>query len=805
MRAVQILAGACLLTHAEFGLAHYQQDSFFPSPNATGSGDWKDAFIQAQSLTAKMTLEEKLFMVTGVEGPCVGNIPEIPRLGFKGLCLQDGPLAIKQVSYASTFPAGVSAAATWDKKLMHQRGVELGQEFFAKGAHIMLGPVAGPLGRSPFGGRNWESFGPDPYLAGVAMEETIRGVQSQGVQACPKHYIANEQETQRNPSSNEDGVTIEALSSNVDDRTMHEVYLWPFANAVRAGTSSIMCAYNRINQTYACENSKALNGLLKTELGFRGYVLSDWGGTHSGLNSILSGLDMDMPGPLAGSGASEDIESWFGRNITTMINNGSLEATRLDDMVHRVLTPYYFLRQDRESFPTIDRDTSQITAGVTGDVYPDFKDPFNLSPPDDMNRDVRADHAQLIREMGAASTVLLKNVAGTLPLHSPKRIGVFGNDAGAPSGGPFVVDAPIGVMATGSNGGGTGSGRIQDLVSPLEAIRDRSPHSYIQSVLDNDVLTSENLEGIYPAPDVCIVFLKQFATEGEDHSLELDYDATNVVETVTSSGSCPNTVVVMHNPGPVVLPWADNDNVTAILAAHYPGEQAGNSLADILFGDVSPSGKLPYTIAYSEKDYNTPIVNLTDVTDPNGWQLDFTEGLMIDYRHFDHAAVAPRYEFGFGLSYTTFTLSNLHIRRTSPTGKSQLQAYPPESGNPGIPQPGGHPSLWEVVASVSVAVHNTGETTGAAVPQLYLSFPTTSPAELTTANTPPKVLRGFEKIMLEPGQREVVTFNLTRRDVSFWDAVAQEWKIPRGDFGVWAGQSSRDEEFLTDVLRLREE
>lgn len=237
-----------------------------------------------------------------------GNIPPIPRVGFEGLCLQDGPLAIRQATYASVFPAGLTAAASWDKGLIYQRGLYLGAEFKAKGAHVALGPVCGPLGRSGYGGRGWEGdlvpsihgkrityfyypgFSPDPYLTGVAMEETITAMQQNGVQATakrksrqeacllrlmPPDFIGNEQETQRNPDLSPSDRTIEAVSSNIDDRTLHELYLWPFANSVRAGVAAIMCSYNRMNGSYACQNSKLQNGILKEELGFQGYVMSD--------------------------------------------------------------------------------------------------------------------------------------------------------------------------------------------------------------------------------------------------------------------------------------------------------------------------------------------------------------------------------------------------------------------------------------------------------------------------------------------------------------------------------------------------
>ncbi len=267
----------------------------YPSPPTQGTG-WEAAFAQAEAFVSNLTLEEKAQLVTGTSGPCVGNIGAVPRLGFDGLCLQDGPLAIRQATYASVFPAGLTTAASWDRSLMYLRGLYMGGEFKGKGSHVALGPVVGPLGRAAYGGRNWEGFSPDPYLTGVAAEQTITGMQQSGIQACLKHYIGYEQESQRNPSLSADNVTIEAVSSNIDDRTIHELYLWPFANGVRAGVASIMCSYNRLNGSYACQNSKTQNGLLKGELGFQGWIVSDWGGTHAGVASINAGLDMDMPG-----------------------------------------------------------------------------------------------------------------------------------------------------------------------------------------------------------------------------------------------------------------------------------------------------------------------------------------------------------------------------------------------------------------------------------------------------------------------------------------------------------------------------
>lgn len=604
--------------------------------------------------------------------------------------------------------------------------------------------------------------------------------------ACAKHYIAYEQETQRLPSVDEKGTLISQVSSNVDDRTLHELYLWPFADAVKAGVASVMCSYNRINQISACENSEIINGLLKTELGFQGYVVSDWGATYAGVKTILAGLDMDMPGSI--EYAPSTVESFWGYNITTMINNGSITESKLDDMIRRIMTPYYYLQQNQASYPTIDLDTAQLTAGVTGSYIPTYQHPFNLGTETDKNRDVRDDHGSLIRQIGAASSVLLKNVDNALPLRTPSKVAVFGNDAVDVSGGPYDAKNVFGIQAV---GGGSGTGRLASLVSPLGAIKSRLPSASIQYITDNSIITGDGISSVYPAPEVCLVFLKTYATEGEDRtSLLCDYNSTQVVETVTSSGSCANTIVITHSPGINLLPWADNENVTAIIASHFPGEQAGNSIVDILFGDVNPSGKIPYTIAYQEEDYNAPIANFTGSDDPNAWQSNFTEGLMIDYRHFDHENITPRYEFGFGLSYTTFLLSNLGISKTS---TSNIDAYPPDIGTQ-IPPPGGNPALYEVVATVTVEVTNSGSVSGATVPQLYLAFPTDSgEAELSSTTTPKKVLRGFEKTaVLEPGASATVSFELKRRDVSYWDVDNQEWKIPQGSFSVLVGQSSRD-------------
>ncbi|SMQ49196.1 unnamed protein product [Zymoseptoria tritici ST99CH_3D1] len=764
----------------------------YPSPQMSGAG-WEIALEKAKAWVSQLTTDEKSLLVTGTEGPCVGNIAPIPRLNFTGLCLQDGPLSLRQADYASVFPAGISVAAAWDRKLAYKRGYQLGAEYKAKGAHVVLGPVAGPLGRSGYAGRNWEGFSPEPYLTGIFMSETIEGHQDAGVQACAKHYVGNEQETQRNPSINpETNQTIEALSANIDDRTLHELYNWPFANAVKSGVASVMCSYQRLNGSYGCQNSKILNGVLKEEMGFQGWVVSDWMATHAGHQAADAGLDMNMPGGLV---FSQSVPSFWGKNLTTSVENGSLALTRLDDMAHRVMAPYFHLNQD-VNFPNVDGSSPGLQKTWTQSTY---RYNFTYGP---KSTDVRANHKELIRELGAAGTVLLKNVNKTLPLKNPKNIAVYGNDAGDITNGLYFANLisntgfEYGVLPT---AGGSGTGRFTYVVPPLDAIKAKvDEDALVQYLLNNTQIIGGQQQGptgfvgltpdssglIYPEPEVCLVFVKTWASEGYDRTtLRFDWNGTEVVETVALS--CPNTIVITHSSGLNVLPFADNENVTAIIAAHLPGQEVGNSIVDILWGDVNPSGKLPYTIAHEEEDYAfadiTNSTELLETTDPNAWQQDFTERLLIDYRHFDYENKSVAYEFGFGLSYTTFEVADASVEKV-------VDGEIAPTAAPAAIVPGGNPGLWETLYKITVKVTNTGDLAGATIPQLYLGLPQIK----NEATTPPKVLRGFEKVYLEPGQSQEVEFELQRRDISYWDVVAQDWVIDPATINVHVGLSSRD-------------
>ncbi|KAI0543292.1 glycoside hydrolase family 3 protein [Xylaria curta] len=740
---------------------------------------WSESLAKASDFVSQLTLSEKVGIVTGGYLtpllPCVGSIGAISRLDFDGICFSDGPSGVSRNDGVSVFPAGITAAATWDRDLMYRRAVALGEEFRAKGSHVALGPTTGPMGRHARGGRNWEGFGPDPYLAGVAMNASVTGIQSAGVQACSKHLAANEQETQRT-STTSNGRVVEAISSNVDDRTLHELYLWPFGNAVKAGTSIVMCSYNRVNGNYSCANSDLLTKFLKDELAFPGYVLSDWFATHGTESFANAGLDIEMPGNVSALAGP----SYFGDALLEAVNEGLVLKQRLEDMAQRVMAPYFRLRQDQD-FPTVDPASGPVLAVVQYG----HQTPLLSSFPEVDARDVRRDHAQVIREIGSAGTVLLKNVDGTLPLKNI-NVGVFGNDADYPTIGSVFLDIgshPEGFEhGTFDTGGGSANVRHTNLITPLEAVRDhvKSYGGRVQVVLDNDQLAQGDFKTLYPTPDACLLFLKAYATEGADRaSIDLQFNATKAVE--STAAVCPNTIVVVHGPGVVLMPWAENENVTAILAAHYPGEQTGNSIVDVLWGAVEPSGRLPYTIPKSLSDYGPDIVESPETEASDGWQSNFSEGQAIDYRHFDFANITPQFEFGFGLSYTTFDMSaTLEVRVVDNISSVADKSMSIE--------PGGLIDLWSIVTNAAVEVTNTGNISGHVVPQLYVSFP----QDTTPKGTPVKVLRGFSKVRLEAGETRQVQFELMRRDLSFWDSDQAEWVIPQGNFTFQAGFSSRD-------------
>ncbi|XMA10168.1 hypothetical protein WAI453_002959 [Rhynchosporium graminicola] len=329
----------------------------------------------------------------------------------------------------------------------------MGAEFKAKGVQIALGPVVGPIGRVAEGGRNWEGFSNDPYLCGVLAAETVRGIQENGVAASTKHFIGNEQELNRNPSTNSQRQKVESISSNIDDKTLHELYLWPFQDAVKAGTGNIMCSYNRVNNSYGCQNSKLQNGILKEELGFQGFVVTDWEALHGGYVAAEAGLDMVMP-----SGGV-----FWGSNLTAAINNGSMNASVLDNMATRIIATWYQFGQDSEDYPDpgvgIPRPLTAQHVFLDAATVPSSK--------------------QVLLNSAVEGHVLVKNTNGSLelPLQKPELVSVFGYDAVSPTKNPTQRPSNRNsqiINQTMIVGGGSGANNPLYISSPLEALSQRA-------------------------------------------------------------------------------------------------------------------------------------------------------------------------------------------------------------------------------------------------------------------------------------------------------------------------------------------
>ncbi|PFH46305.1 glycoside hydrolase family 3 protein [Amanita thiersii Skay4041] len=728
---------------------------------------WSAAYKKAKQKIAGFSLEEKISTATGVGwmgGRCVGNIAPIEPIrgrGWPGLCLEDSPLGVRFGDFVTAFPTAVNTAATFKRSLMRMRGLFMGQEHVGKGVNVALGPMMN-LGRVAQGGRNWEGFGADPFLAGEGAYETILGMQQAGVQACAKHLINNEQENKREESTSE-----------VDDRTQHEIYAHPFMKSIMAGVASIMCSYNQVNGTYACENDKVLNDIVKREYGFQGYIMSDWGATHS-TESAVAGLDMTMPGGTR----FDSFDSYFGGNLTEYVRNGTIAEGRVDDMATRILAAWYLVHQDAPSYPTTNFDAFKPNNEATNEHV-----------------DVQADHYKLVREIGSASTVLLKNEKGALPLKNPRSIILLGNDAGPGMAGPNEFSDQGGDDGVLAMGWGSGTANFPYLISPLEGIqrraRENGGHTLVSWSFNDFDLRRARTDSAFKSAAIVFInsdsgeaYINVDGNQGDRKNLTAWHGGDDLVLAVASVN--PNTIVVTHSVGPLIIePWIDHPNVTAVLWAGVPGQEAGNSIADVLFGDVNPSGRLPYTIAKQVSDYGAQLIT----AQPAGiLPIPYDDGLEIDYRHFDAKGIEPRFEFGFGLSYTKFSYSQARVTKVHTIGNTQADLIAAwEAGKPSPIGEGSTTAIWlhRPAYQVTFNVKNTGSVAGTEIPQVYINMPASS-------GEPPSLLRGFSDVDLNPGQSKTVTITLSRYDLSIWDSGAQGWRRPDGKIGVTIGASSRD-------------
>jgi beta-glucosidase len=725
---------------------------------------------RAQALLAQMNLTEKIDMVHGWDGPYVGNVIANTRLGIPSLNLNDGPQGFRDDAHVGTttqWPSGLTVAATWDVDAMFAWGDGMGEEFVGKGANVQLGPGIN-VARVPLNGRNFEYLsGEDPFLGATLVQPVIKGIQGNGVIANMKHYINNNQETNRGN-----------VSANVDERTRMEMYSTAFGGAVEAGVLSVMCSYNRINVVWSCENPVTLNGELKTAYNFSGWVMSDWGATHSTIPSALAGLDQEMPD-----------NQYFGQALIDAIQAGNVSESTLDDKVLRILTPMFIAGLFDNP------NTGNIANNVTSVA-----------------------HNELARSLAGKATVLLQNY-GILPLNAQTvgKIAVIGSAAfaGVITGGggsgsvvPYYQVTPLqGVVeAMGGTwtpppprpatctmeegidyyqpGNPSAPGTsAQDCCAQCAALSNCQSFAFSSG---NTCWFKPNADGrrvapgvtagncTYPIPpmplpanvlyddgsnltsaaataaaaDIAIVVVATTSSEGTDRpNLDFPNGQDDVVFAVAAAQ--PNTIVVCINPGAVLTPWSSE--VQAVLAMFMPGQEEGHAMADVLFGDVDPGGRLPLTFPNIENEVNFTQAQYPGLPADNPLIADYTEMLEIGYRYYQTHDIQPKFAFGHGLSYSTYTYSNLQVN-----GRN-----------------------------VSFDVTNDGSRTGYEVPQMYLGFP-------ASAGEPPLQLKGFTKLQLTAGQTTTVTFTVQDRDLSIWDVTEYAFVPQSGIFEINVGASSED-------------
>lgn len=579
------------------------------------------AQTRASELVSQLTRDEKLSLVHGVTGAYVGNVVGVPRLGIPALTLQDGPAGVGNGARDVTaFPAPITLAASWDPELVQRWGAAMGSEERGKGVYVHLAPMMNIM-RVPTAGRNFESFGEDPFLAAEMAAADVRGIQSAGVVATAKHFVGNEQETLR----------LEG-SSEIDSRTLHEIYYPPFVASVRAGVGAIMCAYNQLGGVFACENPNTL-GDLKNQMGFTGWVMSDWSATHSTVAAAQAGLDMEMPGA-----------DFFGNSLARAVSNGSLPESRLDDMVRRILT-------------------SLARVGVLDSP----REPTRM-------QSVRTEeHRQLALEAATRGVVLLANRGAALPLEATtlRRLLVVG-----------AADASS--LAV---GGGSAAVVPPYVVTPLSAVQERAGAGVVVDFAANPA--SADTSALAQGADAVLVFLSVPSTEGADRpSLALSETTNNWISSLVAAN--PRTIVVLNAPGPVLLPWANS--VGAVLWAGYPGQENGAALTRILFGDDNPGGKLPFSFPKHEEDlpgigarhlvpYTEGLAVGYRGLDALGLDPFYPFGHGLSYTKFDYSNLAIEKSETASHLKVTFQLSNRGDRRGREVAQVYL-GYPEGAGEP---------------------------------------------------------------------------------------------------------------------------
>jgi beta-glucosidase len=731
----------------------------------------------ADSLVAELTLEEKVSLVHGASDPdglATGYLPGVERLGVPPLCFVDGPMGVRAgTEPATAFPASIALGASWSPDLARRAGAAMAREARVRGQDVLLGPALN-VARVPECGRLFEYYSEDPLLTGEAAAAAVEGIQSEGVIAEPKHYVANNQETNRYD------VDVE-----VSERALREIYLPGFRAAVEAGAGSVMAAYNGVNGSSMTRNRRLLTDVLRDEWGFEGFVVSDWFATDTTESAANAGLDVEMPGvppeEMGETGEALDTEDpdpetaeifelmpdlgnvgRFGDSLREAAESGSVPEERLDEMVGRVLG-------------------QMARFGMLDDVSVDGSDADEANAGDgdaDLDAADRGDgaidtpgHRDLAREIAIEGTVLLDD-DGALPLDDGDSIAVLG---------PHVESAKI---------GGGGSSEITPFyeVSPLSGLEERAggrvrsargappiPETRLfgpdaggdDPDADADELIAE-ATAVAADADAAVVFVRDDASEFRDRaSLSLPGEQDRLVEAVADANG--RTVVVARTSGPIEMPWLDD--VAAALVTWYPGQEDGNAIAEVLYGDADPGGRLPVTFAPRER---------YPATDPHqfpgeGGVVEYEEGVFVGYRHFDREGTDPTFPFGHGLSYAEFEYGAVEATLGGGTAAGVEAGASTETA-------AGAPS-----ATVRATVRNVGDRPGKEVVQTYLA-----PAFEADVERPERELAGFEAVELDPGEEATVELALRERAFARYDEREGDWVVDPGTYRVLVGRSSRD-------------
>lgn len=672
--------------------------------------------LDVKKLVNELTLEEKASLCSGAD---FWHTKAIDRLNIPAAMVSDGPHGIrKQESLADHmgvaesikaigFPTASAMACSFDRDLLHKVGDALGEECVAEDLAVLLGPGIN-MKRSPICGRNFEYYSEDPVVAGELGAAFVNGVQKHGVGTSLKHFAANNQEWRRM-----------SISAEIDERTLREIYLAAFETVVKkAQPWTIMCSYNRINGVYSCENDWLLNKVLRDEWGFEGLVMTDWGAMDERVPSLKAGLDLEMP----------DCHGETDKLIVKAVQSGELEEPVLDTAVERILTmvdKYLTARKGIDPASMVHPLPSSVERGY----------------------DVAAHHA-LARTTAEQSAVLLKN-EDILPLQKDKKIAFIGEFAKVPR----------------IQGGGSSHINNTSVESALDAAGDSV--SYAQGFHIDEETTDETLlqEAITLAKesDVAVIFAglpDSFESEGFDRThLNMPANQNELIARISEVQ--PNVVVVLHSGSPIAMPWLDK--VAGVLQMYLAGQASGGAAVNLLFGDATPCGKLAETFPLHLED-NPSYLNFPG----NREKVCYQEGVFIGYRYYDKKKMDVLFPFGYGLSYTDFTYSNMKV---TVNGKNAADVDVIKETD-------------EIVVSADIT--NTGNCDGAEIVQLYIKNP------VVYEIRPEKELRDFAKVFLKAGETKTVTFTLNARAFSYYETRIHDWYAESGDYEILLASSSRD-------------